>query len=81
MNGNIDSMTEAFREHCHDGGADFIGYLREWHMVDALEAINDAANGGYTPTEAMRNIREALGELIAIAVINHREDLELEGVE
>ena len=78
---SIDEMVHAFTEHCKDGGRDFLGHVREWHMVDALEAINDAANGGYTPIEAMRKIHEALGELIAIAVINHREALEWEGVE
>lgn len=91
MNGNIDihftapktveSMAEAFREHCHDGGRDFLQYLRPWHMVDALETINDAANGAYTPEAALVRIREALGELIAIAVIGHREEIESEGVE
>lgn len=77
----ISSMTEAFAEHCNDGGQDFLQYLRPWHMTDALEAINDAANGNYTPEAALTQIREALGELIAIAVIGHREELESEGTE
>lgn len=77
----IASMTEAFAEHCNDGGQDFLQYLRPWHMVDALETINDAANGNYTPEAAINRIREALGELVSIAVIGHREAIEWEGVE
>lgn len=45
-------------------------------MTDALEAINEAAAGHSTPEAALTQIREALGELIAMAAIGHRQKVE-----
>ena len=91
MNGNaarqyqpsktVDSMVEAFREHCHDGGADFTEYLKDWHKSDALAEINDAAQN-YTAEAAIGIIKKALGELFEIAAQGHRDEVEMgEGVE
>lgn len=77
----VESMAAAFRADCQDGGTDFLNYLRPWHMQDALETINEAANGSLTPEAALGIIREALGELVATAVVGHREAVEWEGVE
>lgn len=71
----IDDKVLAFAEHCHDGGSDFIEYLKDWHKSDVLGVINDAAQN-YTPERAIRIIKTALGELFEIAAQGHREALE-----
>lgn len=76
----VDSMVEAFREHCLDGGGDFVEHLKNWHMADALATINDAAQN-YIPEVAIKRIKDALDELFQIAAEGHRAALEWEGVE
>ncbi len=77
---SIDSMVEAFREHCEDGGADFLEHLKPWHISDALAEINDSVQN-YRPELAMRRIKEILNELFEIAAQGHREKLKWDGVE
>lgn len=71
----IESMAQAFAEHCHDGGGDFVEYLKEWDKSDALVTINDAAQR-YRPEAAIEIIKKALGELFDIAAQGHRQQLE-----
>lgn len=77
---DIEAMVEAYRQHCQDGGEDFIEYLKPWHCHDALATINDAAQN-YTAEAAMPRIKRALKELFEIAAEAHREALEWEGVD
>lgn len=71
----ITSMCDAFTEHCEGGGGDFVEYLKDWQMSDALVAINDAAQR-YQPEAAINIITLALGELFDIAAQAHRQQLE-----
>ena len=71
----ITSMCEAFAEHCEAGGGDFVEYLKDWNMADALVTINDVAQR-YQPEAAIEHIKKALEELFEIAAQGHRQQLE-----